>query len=89
MRSQMRLAAALPLLKRFTGFTPGRLIQMATWRSAGQAAASSFYSFWLANDWDGSVAAASSGVANALMLLSASIVNVFIFNLLVPRFLRS
>ena len=79
MRSQMRLAAALAFLKLFTGFTPGRLFQMATSRSAGQPAASSAKSFWLANESNGVVvvAAASSWVPNAVMLLSELIVNVF------------
>ena len=35
---------------RVTGFTPGRLFQMATKRSADQPAASSARSFWLAKD---------------------------------------
>src|ERR1039457_3606735 len=84
MRSQMRLAAALAFLKLFTGFTPGRLFQMATSRSAGQPAASSAKSFWLANESKGVgvVAAASSWVPNAVMLLSELIVNVFMCFLL-------
>jgi hypothetical protein len=74
----MRLVAALPLLNPFTGFTPGRLFQMATKRSAGQAAASSSSSFLLAKDWAPvpTAASACSGVGKAVMLLSASIVNV-------------
>src|SRR5450756_2500123 len=80
MDSQMRPAATLAVLKLFTGFTPGRLFQMATSRSAGQPAASSASSFWLAKESKGVVvvAAASSWVANALMWFSASMINVFI-----------
>jgi hypothetical protein len=52
-----RLAAALPLLNPFTGVTPGRLFQMASKRSVGQAAASSANSCWLVKDWDGLVTA--------------------------------
>ena len=63
MRVQIRLTAALAVLKLFTGVTPGRLFQIATRRSAGQAAASSASSFWLAKVSNGVavVAAASSG----------------------------
>src|ERR1035438_3297635 len=84
MRSQMRLEPALAFLKPFTGFTPGRLFQMATSRSAGQPAASSARSFWLAKESKGVVvvAAASSWVPNAVMLLSELIVNVFMSFLL-------
>jgi len=80
MRAQMRLAAAWALLKLFTGATPGRLLKVATRRSAGQLAISSARSFSLANESKGVVvaAAASSAVANALMLFSASIVKVVI-----------
>ena len=79
MRSQIRPAAALAFLKLFTGFTPGRLFQMATSRSAGHCPTRLKSSFWLAKVSNGVavVAAASSGVANALMLFSASMVNVF------------
>ena len=85
MRSQILPAATLALLKLFTGFTPARLFQMATSRSAGQAAVRSASSFWLAKVSKGVVvvAAASSGVANTLMLFSLSIVKVFIVILLV------
>src|ERR1019366_5638557 len=48
MRSQMRLAAALLLLKLSTGVPPVRLLKIATSRSAGHALASSASSFWLA-----------------------------------------
>src|SRR5674476_587283 len=84
MDSQIRLAATLAVLKLLTGFTPGRLFQMATSRSAGQPAASSASSFWLAKESKGVVvvAAASSWVPNAVMLLSESIVNVFMSFLL-------
>src|SRR5262249_50683238 len=76
--SQMRPAAVLALLKLFTASTPARLFHMATNRSAGHLAASDASSFWLVKNSDGVVAAAaSSGVANALMLLSLSMVNVF------------
>src|ERR1019366_1624058 len=78
MRSQMRLAAALLVLKRFTGVTPGRLFQMPSRRSAGQAEASSANSLRLAKVSKGVAvaAAASSGVPCAVMLFSLSIVNV-------------
>src|SRR5450759_5193113 len=84
MDSQMRPAATLAVLKLFTGFTPGRLFQMATRRSAGQPAASAARSFWLAKESKGVVvvAAASSWVPNAVMLFWSSIVNVFISCLL-------
>src|ERR1017187_8233209 len=78
--SQMRPAATLAVLKLFTGFTPGRLFQTATSRSGGQPAASSARSCWLAKESNGVVvvAAASSWVPNAVMLLSELIVKVFI-----------
>src|ERR1035437_1933651 len=84
MRSQMRLAAALLFLKRFTGVTPGRLFQIATRRSPGHAAANSASSFWLAKESKGVVvaAAASSVEPNAVMLLSLSIVKVVMIVLL-------
>jgi hypothetical protein len=76
----------LAVLKVFTGLTPGRLFQMATSRSAGQPAARSARSFWLAKESNGVVvvAAASSWVPNAVMLFCSSIVNVFIIVLLGP-----
>ena len=84
MRSQMRLAAALGVLKRSTGSTPGRVFQRATRRSAGQPTSSSASSFWLAKESKGVVvaAAASSAEANAVMLFSLSIVYVVIIVLL-------
>ena len=83
-RSQMRPTAALALLNPFTGVTPGRLFQMATRRSAGQLAASSASSFWLAKESKGAAvaAAASSAEPNAVLLLSLSIVNVLMIVLL-------
>src|SRR6266849_6870169 len=80
MRSQILPAAVLVVLKLFTGVTPGRLFQIATSRSSGHFATKLASSFWLAKVSNGVVvvAAASSGVANALMLLSVSMVNVFI-----------
>src|ERR1019366_4534224 len=80
MRSQMRLAAALWALNFFTGCTPGRLLQIATSRFAGQDLASSANSGWLLKLSNGVVvaAAASSGVACAVMLLWVSIVKVVI-----------
>src|ERR1039457_2953938 len=77
MRSQMRATAALLLLKLSTGVTPVRLFQMATSRSDGHALANSASSFWLEKLSNGVVvaAAASSGVACAVMLFSLSIVN--------------
>jgi hypothetical protein len=76
MRSQIRPAPAFAFLKLFTGFTPGMLFQIATSLSGGQAAASSASSFWLANESNGVavVAAASSGVANALTLVERHLV---------------
>src|ERR1017187_1311721 len=89
MRFQTRLIAVLWSLNFLTGVTPGRLFQIATSLSAGQALASSASSFWLAKESKGVVvaAAASSGVPCAVMLFSASIVNV-ILNLLLFRALR-
>src|ERR1019366_2457064 len=55
MPSQIRPAAALALLKLFTGFTPGRLFQMATSLSAGHCVASTASSFWLAKESKGVV----------------------------------
>src|ERR1019366_8620794 len=82
--SQIRPAAALAVLKLFTGFTPGRLFQIATRRSAGHCVASAASSCWLAKGSKGVavVAAASSWVPNAVMLFCSSIVNVFIIVLL-------
>src|ERR1035437_7903879 len=79
MDSQMRPAATLAFLKPFAGFTPVRLFQIATSRSAGHCPTRLKSSFWLAKVANGVavVAAASRGVANALMLFSASMVNVF------------
>src|ERR1035438_4544016 len=84
MRAQIRLTAVLVLLKLSTATTPARLFQIATNRSAGQVVASSASSFWLANVSKGVVvvAAASSGVPNAVMLFSLSIVKVVIIVLL-------
>src|ERR1017187_9484262 len=84
MRAQMRLMAALLLLKLSKGVTPGRLFQIATRRSVGQLAANSASSFWLAKVSKGVVvaAAASSAEPNAVMLLSVSIVKVVIIVLL-------
>jgi hypothetical protein len=47
MASQILLAPALVVLNPFTGFTPGRLFQIATKRSAGHAAANCANSFSL------------------------------------------
>src|ERR1017187_2477506 len=84
MRVQMRLTAVLVLLKLSTATTPARLFQIATRRSAGHPAASSASSFWLAKVSNGVVfvAAASSGVPNAVMLFSLSIVRVVMYFLL-------
>src|ERR1035441_1717523 len=80
MRSQMRLAAALLLLKLSTGVTPVRLLKIATSRSAGQAFASSASSFWLLKLSNGVAvaAAASSWFENAEMLFCSSMVKVVI-----------
>lgn len=79
MRSQILPAATLAFLNFFTGVTPGGLFQIAISRSAGHFAIRLASSFSLANASKGVVvvAAASSGVADALMLLSVSIVKVF------------
>src|ERR1022692_4450526 len=84
MRSQMRLAAALLLLKLSTGVTPVRLLKIETSRSAGQALASSASSFWLPKLSKGVAvaAAASSWVENAEMLFCSSMVKVVIIVLL-------
>src|ERR1017187_5104618 len=84
MRSQMRLAAALLLLKLSTGVTPVRLFQIATRRSVGHALASSASSFWLEKLSKGVCVAAeaSSGVENATISFVSLIVNVVILNLL-------
>src|ERR1700735_5707458 len=81
---QIRVAAVVRSLNFLTGVTPGRLFQMATSRSAGQPAASSASSFWLAKESNGvaAVATASSGVPCAVMLLSVSIVKVVIIGFL-------
>src|ERR1035437_2326035 len=80
MRFQIRLAVAWELLKLFPGETPGRLLKGAAKRSAGQAPTSQASPFSLANESKGVVVAAtaSSVVPNTLMLLSLSIVKVFI-----------
>src|ERR1039457_854437 len=80
MRSQVRLAAAWWSLNFRIGWTPGRLFQMASSRLAAQDLASSVNSCWLPKVSNGVVvvAAASSGVACAVMLLSVSMVNVVI-----------
>ena len=63
MRFQIRPAAAWELLKLFTGATPGRLLKVATKRSAGQASAGSASSFSLANESKGVVVAAAASAA--------------------------
>src|SRR5580700_3287112 len=82
--AQILLAPALAVLNPLTGFTPGRLFQIATKRSAGHAPASLASSFWLAKDSKGLVveAAASSAEPNAVMLSCSSIVKVVIIILL-------
>src|ERR1700730_15093920 len=84
MRSQIRLAAELPLLKRFTGSTPGKPFQIATRRSGSQPATSPANSFWLLKLSKGVavVAAASSAEPNAVMLFCSSMVKVVIIVLL-------
>src|ERR1039457_2347894 len=84
MRAQMRFAqrslAAFVSGRLLRATTPGRLFHVATRRSGGQALARSANSCWLAKESNGVAvaAAASSGMANTLMLLSLSMVNVFI-----------
>src|ERR1039458_3526270 len=80
-RPQTRLRAVFRSVNFLTGVTPGRLFQTARSLSAGHWAARSANSCWLAKESNGVAvaAAASSWVANALMLLSLSMVNVFIW----------
>jgi hypothetical protein len=70
MRFQTRLIAVLWSLNFFTGVTPGRLFQMATSLSAGQALASCANSCSLVKLSNGVAvaAAAASGVPCAVML---------------------
>src|ERR1022692_4755475 len=90
MRSQMRLVAAVRSWNFLIGGAPGRLFQIATSRCAGQDFASSANSGWLLKVSNGVLvaAAASSGVACAVMWLSVSIVNVVIVVVLLCRGLR-
>src|ERR1017187_4402909 len=80
MRSQMRAMAVLRSWNFRIGWTPGRLLQMASSRWAGQDSASSANSCGLLKLSNGVVvvAAAASEVACAVMLLSVSIVKVVI-----------
>src|SRR5450755_2191711 len=75
-RFQMRVAAAWLSLNFWIGCTPGRLFQIATSRVAGQDLASLANSCCRVKVSNGLavVAAASSGVECAMMLLSVSIV---------------
>jgi hypothetical protein len=75
--SQILLAAVLESFSAFTGFTPGRLLKVATQRSAGQLASSSASSCWSVNKSKGVVLAAAA-VANAVMPFSSSMVRIFI-----------
>src|ERR1022692_3490100 len=81
MRAQIRLMAVFRSLNFLTAVTPGRLFHTARSLSAGQWAARSANSCWLAKESNGLAvaAAASSWVANTLMLFSLSMVNVFIW----------
>src|ERR1017187_611529 len=81
MRAQIRLMAVFRSLNFLTAVTPGRLFHTARSLSAGQWAARSANSCWLAKESNGVAvaAAASSWVANTLMLFSLSMVNVFIW----------
>jgi hypothetical protein len=76
----MRLVAALRSWNFLIGGAPGRLFQIATSRFAGQDFANSANSGWLLKVSNGVLvaAAASSGVACAVMWLSESIVKVVI-----------
>ena len=80
MRCQMRMAAILRSWNFRIGWTQGRLLQMASSRLAGQDWTSSANSCGLLKLSNGVVvvAAASSRVAYAVMLLSVSIVKVVI-----------
>ena len=79
--SQIRPAATLVVLKLFTGFTPGRLFQMATNRSAGQPADQVHVSsFWLAEGVErggGRSGGFFLGGKRRDVVLRSSIVNVF------------
>src|SRR5580704_1042608 len=90
MRSQMRATAVLRSWNFRIGWTPGRLLQIAMSRLAGQDCASSAKSGWLLKLSNGvaAVAAASSGVACAVMLLSGSIVKIVIIVFPLFRALR-
>src|SRR5580700_7614479 len=90
MRFQTRAAAALGDLKLFTGVTPGRLLQRATRRAAGQPATSSASSRSLPKVSEGVVlaAVASSWPANAVMLFCSSMAKIVISLLLACRALR-
>src|SRR5580704_5363309 len=90
MRSQMRATAVLRSWNFRIGWTPGRLLQIAMSRLAGQDCASSANSGWLLKLSNGvaAVAAASSGVACAVMLLSGSIVKIVIIVFPLFRALR-
>src|ERR1035437_2600148 len=59
MDSQMRPAATLAFLKPFTGFTPVRLFQIATSRSAGHYPTRLKSCFWLAKASNGVVVVAA------------------------------
>src|ERR1022692_546981 len=76
MRFQMRLAAVLGSFSFFAGFSPGKVVRIASRRSARPALASSASSCSLANVSKGVVvvAAASSAVACAVTLFSESMV---------------
>jgi hypothetical protein len=88
MRSQMRLEAALLVLKLVTGATPAMQFQIAIGRPAGQPAASFVSSCWLLKLSNGLVdpaAAASSAEPNAVIVFSLSIVNVVMIFSFSPR----
>jgi len=76
----MRITAALRLVNFLTGFslskgaTPAKLFQVSIKRDIGHSAVSLASSFAVENDCDSSVPVGST--AKAVMLFSASIVNV-------------
>ena len=89
-------ATAIPPLLHELGVDGARKVLDDILKASGQREVATstirvFLTGWLAKESNGAVivAAASSWVANTLMLFSVSIVNVFILSLLFPRSARS
>ena len=78
MAFQIRSVATFRFVNFVTAVTPGMLFQISTRRLIGQSVANSANSLWLAKGSKGvAEAAASFLLVNTLMLLSESIVKVF------------